>query len=160
MSDISIEVIDLSKKLSQKITTGLDENNPTLGVAVIDEKAYIETLPEGISEEQVKSLQKHNSNFVAAAVHALGEGHAIEFFKKNKDAQSIEMTVPLVGKDSLSMTIAREKTYPGINGNADVTKYIQATTLKLDTYASKNSGQLKKVRDTLAQLGQKALAGN
>jgi hypothetical protein len=149
MSEIKKDVTDLAKVLKGKITIG--DN----GVATVKEGTYIELLPEGVTEDTVKALQAHNSTLVAAAALATGE-LGIDYMKKHKDVAAVELTIPTVGKDSLDITVKREK--HGINpSNKEPIVSYGNVSAGFSIYSTRPRGELGKVKEHLAGLALKAL---
>lgn len=147
--EIKQDTKDLAKTLKGKITIG--DN----GVATVKEGTYVELLPEGITEDTVKKLQAHNSHLVAAAALATGE-LAIDYLKKHKSVAAVELSMPTTGKDTLDITVKRDKQVTNPQTKEASTVY-GAVTAGFSIYSTRPRGELAKVKDHLADLALKAL---
>lgn len=144
------------KALSVAIQQGmvLDTDNQLVSA---DDKAYEANLPEELTMEVVNKVGEYNTDFVAATANAFGN-IAIEAFEKNSGLSQLSTTVPMAGKDKVSHTISREKTYrnPADQDAAPIVKKgVMSTTLEVK--AGSNSGQLKSVRTMLSELAASQL---
>ena len=151
MSDIKQEVLDLAKLLKAGITIAKD------GSASVEEGLYEKHLPEGVTMEQLKEVQKHNNNFIAAAAHAFGD-ESITIMKKNAEVSAVSLSIPTVGKDSLDLSFQRERSIPNANGEGTNVKYgsLQA---KYNMYGTGSRGQLLKVKQELSERATAAFGG-
>ncbi len=151
MSDIKPEVLELSKKLKAGITITKD------GSASVADGIYEQNLPEGVSMDTLKEIQKHNNTFIAAAAHAFGT-EAIGTMKKNAEVSAVSLSIPTVGKDSLDLSIQRERPIPNANGEGTTVKYgsLQA---KYNMYGAGSRGQLLKVKQELSEAASAAFGG-
>lgn len=158
MSDVKQAVQDLAAKIKPMFT--LADN----GVVLAEEGLYEKSLPEGITADQIKAIQQHNTALVAASAMAVGE-LAIDAFKADKDLQRVTAEIPAVG-DKISTAVIRSREYPagGIpkegevrDPNAKITKYgvIEAS---YEVASNGNKGELKKVRAHIGALAAAALA--
>jgi hypothetical protein len=148
-TEIKSDIVSLSKTLKGKITIG--EN----GVAVVEPGTYVALLPEGISEDSVKQLQSFHSELAAAATLATGE-LAVPYMRKNKGVASVELSIPMVGKDALDVSIKREKTVINPSTKEHSTVY-GAATAGFTVYSTRPRGEMAKVKSHLAELAMKAL---
>ncbi len=151
MSEIKPEVLELATKLKAGITISKG------GEATITEGLYEQTLPESISMETLKEIQKHNSTFIAAAGHAFGES-AIGVMKKNAEVSAVSVSIPTVGKDTLDLTFQRERQIPNAGGEGTSVKYgsLQA---KYNMYGAGSRGQLLKVKQELSEKAAAVFGG-
>ena len=118
------------------------------GTAVVPSDLYVKTLPEGLSEEQVKAVQKHNSNFYPAATLAVGD-LSIPVFKKDKALESVSGEFKMIGRDHFDVTInrSRESRNPS---NGEVSTTYGAVSATLATHGAKVSrGQMNEVKQHL-----------
>lgn len=102
--------------------------------------AFIATLPEGLTPNQVDMLRIHDTNFVAAATKVTGD-FAIEAMAKDKGAALVTGTFGMMGDISATATVMREKTFqppPKADGtpSAPVTHYGYTTTAVSNTATS------------------------
>lgn len=145
---VHAEVLDLSKVLSKDITIAD-------GKATISKEAYVSTLPEGITKEQVETIQKHNGVFYPAVTHAFGE-KAIVAMKKDKALDQLTLETPLTGHDHFDITFSRTKTFPNpATPGESVVKYGVVNAQLVTQAARANRGDMNTIRDILAE---KALA--
>lgn len=92
------------------------------GTATIAADAYVKSLPEGITLEQVQTLQEHNATWFPAVTKAFGT-KAIEAMKSDPEMSSLTLTVPLVGEDKFDATFSREYTYTDTKTKQQKTAY-------------------------------------
>jgi hypothetical protein len=148
MSKITDSVLALSNKIMEGV-----ELDAKTGIAKekSETSLYDANLPEGIKPETVVVIKDYDADFVAASAHAFGQ-------MANQAAQSdtgfTNASLSLRGghKDTISHTWDRSRTYPNrlAGDGAEVTKHgVLSTTF--ETRAGKNTGQLKSVRDLIAQ---------
>lgn len=148
-NEIKSDILELSKTLKGKIKIG--EN----GVATVEEGTYIALLPEGVTEDNARKLQSFHSELAAAATLATGE-LAVPYMKKHKDVASVDLTIPMIGKDSLDVNIKREKVVTNPQTKSQSTIYGAATT-GFTVYSTRPRGEMAKVKSHLAELAMKAL---
>ena len=147
MSDIKKEVVDLAAVLKKEIKV----DNKT-GIATITDGIYEKNLPDGLTKTAIEQLQAYNTRMAAAATLAVGE-IGCDTFKKHKDLDSIDLEVPLIGKDRLNISFDRSRQVPlrGENGvTGTQTKYGSAS-VSYDMYGTGPRGELKKVKQYLAE---------
>jgi len=153
MSDVKQAVQDLAAKIKPMFTLAV------LPAADLYEKS----LPEGITTDQIKAIQQHNTALVAATGLAVGE-LAIDAFKADKDLTRVSTEFAAVG-DKISTAVIRSREYPagGIpkegevrDPNAKIVKYgvIEAA---YEVASNGNKGELKKVRTHIGALALAAL---
>jgi hypothetical protein len=146
MSKISERV----ESLSRKIMEGLEMDIQT-GIAKERGSLYEENLPEGITATTVEAVKTYDADYVSASAYAFGQ-------MANKAAQDNPQlttgTCSLQGgyKDVVTHSWNRQRTYPNrlAGDGAEVVKHGVLTTV-FETRAGKNAGQLKSVRDLIAQ---------
>jgi hypothetical protein len=148
-TEIKSDILELSKTLKGKIKIG--EN----GVATVEEGTYVSLLPEGVTEDNARKLQSFHSELAAAATLATGE-LAVPYMKKHKDVVSVDLTIPMIGKDSLDVNIKREKTVTNPQSKEQSTVY-GAATAGFTVYSTRPRGEMAKVKSHLAELAMKAL---
>jgi hypothetical protein len=148
-NEIKSDILELSKTLKGKIKIG--EN----GVATVEEGTYVSLLPEGVTEDSARKLQNLHSELAAAATLATGE-LAIPYLKKNKDVASVNLSIPMIGKDSLDVNIKREKVVTNPQSKEQSTVY-GAVTAGFSVYSTRPRGEMLKVKSHLAELAMKAL---
>lgn len=147
------EIKQDTKDLAEKVKQGLSINKE--GAVTVQEGLYEKTLPDGLTIGQVKAVHDHHSNMVAASALAVGE-LALPIMKKNSSLERVEATIPIVGRDT--MTVVTQRSKEGRNPtNGETTMTWGRTTVGVDFHASGNRGELKKVRNHLADAFEAAL---
>lgn len=158
MSEVKQAILDLAATIKPMFT--LAEN----GVVVASDDLYEKTLPEGVTVDQIKAIQQHNTALVAATAMAVGE-LSVDAFKADKDLQRVSAEFSAVG-DKISATVTRSREYPagGIpkegevrDPNAKITKY-GVIDAGYEVVSNGNKGELKKVRAHIAALAASVLA--
>lgn len=123
------------------------------GVGTITPDAYEKALPEGLTIKQVEQVNAHNSHFAAAATLAFGEA-SIPVLKKNKELTGTSLEIPVVNKDHIGITMDRSRQVKAPGSDETSTVY-GSTRTQFAFYATKNRGEMAKVK---AVLGEKAAA--
>jgi lipopolysaccharide export LptBFGC system permease protein LptF len=131
---------DLSATIKAKLT--LSEG------AIDDKVAYADSLPDTISEEQVLAVRAFDKEYTPAFTHA-AQAIAFDSMKEDKASEQVRFTTDMLGGDSFTGTINRQRTFPiptakGEEKKDDKVVY-GATTVSLNSAAGKNAGELKKV---------------
>lgn len=156
MSEVTVpqEILDIAK--SAKARMKADG-----GMVNLDKEHYAESLPEGLSMETVKHLQKHNANYVAGVGRAFGEV-SIEAMKKDNQLKETQLSTN-IGKDTVGGVFRREyEKSMGIPKDGEERKTEKAygqLNMSYKTHGSAGSrGGLKKVRDELNSMARAALS--
>lgn len=130
------------------------------GLAEIDSELWAKSFEgAGVTREQYTAAKEHMESFVAGTVSGAGT-NMIAAFGKNKDLQEIKLTIPMEGKDKLSIGSVRRQEFPvpGKPDEAPVVRHCLMTT-KIEIEAgNKNAGQLGSVYKSLREAADKALA--
>jgi hypothetical protein len=129
--------------------------DPTTGLATLQDDAYASTLPEGITNETVKAIHKHNTNFITAMGLAVGEA-AIPVMKKHADLQVVEAETKDAAGNRYGITFHRSK-LTGAPGGEKTAKY-GVLGAEIELRASRKTGQLGIVKNMLGEMATKALA--
>jgi len=144
------DIVDLSKLIAGEIKINKD------GIVEVPEDLFEKTLPENISLNQVRDVQRHCGNVLAASLHALSEP-AIDAFKKDKKLESVSMSYK-VGDDVQSHVIERSR-MTGAPGGEKTARFGYSVS-KHDVRASgSNRGELKKVRQLISNMASEAALG-
>lgn len=150
--ELKPEVVALSKIIHKAITV-----DGKAGTASISDGVYVANLPEGITEETVKTVSDFNTTFVAAGAYAFGQA-SLEAMKGSKTADRISLDIGFTGKDKVSYTIDRvKKSHNPQDPSVEITRY-GAVSASLEMRAGKNGGQFKAVRTVINELALAALA--
>lgn len=139
------EILELSSKITASLKT--DEK---AGVIESSSDTYFENLPEGLTPELIKAKSDYDSNYIAAGSHAVGEA-GLKILAANKELDKVTGTAAMGYKDSLNVTVYRQKEYPkpGSAGEKIVKK--GAMSISFDTRATNNSGQLAIAKSTILE---------
>lgn len=143
LDKISAEVKTLSSKVKEAIT--IDGN-----LASVPKDLYKDTLPEGMTLEQVKTVQEHNLNFADAVTLALGE-KGLEHLKDNTDIDNLSLTVN-IGHDRVNSEFRRHRQYRNPADNSTFEKYGVADT----KYVSGINGKRTAYKEIQAHLSTQA----
>ncbi len=154
-SDIKPAVLDMSKQI--KVEIALDK---ATGVATVPADLYERLLPDGLTVGAIKIQQEHNSVFAAATLHALGQV-AVPALHKNKDIDSVDLSVPTVGKDTFNASVQRSRQVPNRtpDGVSGTTTKFGSSSIEFNMYGTKSRGQIAKVKDALSAEATKILGG-
>ena len=147
-------VLEMSGKILECLK--IDGRN---GAITAEENTFEKTLPEDLTMDIVNKVSDHNTTFVAAGVHAMGQ-MAIESMGQHKNLDSASGTIKMGGKDTLEVGIDRSRTYANRlqEGATDVVKY-GVTDIDYTVVAGKNAGQLKKVKQAIGEYAHEHLKG-
>lgn len=134
--------------------------DPKTGLVEVDSELWAKSF-EGaaVTQEQYKAAKEHLEGFVAGVASGVG-ANMIEAYKKNADLAEIKVSIPMEGKDKLSIGSVRRQEFPvpGKPDEAPVVRHCLMTT-KIEIEASnKNAGQLGSVYKSLREAADKALA--
>lgn len=149
---IKPEIRELADKF--KAATQIEKD----GAATVTGDVFHDTLGEGLTKEIVEAVYDHRDNCNKAGQLAAGELF-VDAMAKNSDLDRGTVSYGLGGKDVLNVTVDRSRTYPGAPGSGDsekITKYgvVSAT---LDIVSTHNTGDVKKIRNLVAQYGLEQL---
>ncbi len=98
----------------------------------------------------VKSYQKYVTDMAAAAPLALGE-LSLPVMKKSKDVTQTEVEIPLIGKDTMSVSFTGTKEVRNPSADGEMMTKFGTVNVSIDSYAAGNRGELKKVKSILAE---------
>lgn len=116
------------------------------GTVTIDGDLIADNLPPELSMADIKRVQKHRGEVVAAAVLALGN-KALPVMGKNKDLEKVSTSFKL-GSDKIDLAIDREKQFnDGKGGKLTKHGYV---SVGYTASGATNAGEFKKVRQIIA----------
>ena len=142
------------KTLAAALVSGITVKND--GTTEVQKDLYTKNLPEGLTEETVKSVSDYNNTFVAAGAYAVGE-LAVAAMAKHKTVDSVSAEIHMTGRDHINYTVHRQKEYPNpAGGDKIVKKGVVDASLHIQGGVTK-SGQLKVSRELIAEMAMKAL---
>lgn len=112
--------------------------------------AYDASLPEGLTPAIVKSVARHNADFVKAAHVAVGET-AASIFKKDKSAEKVTAHLGYnAPSDSLNFTVERTRVYPNPQaGEGDPAKITKNLVVGMTSDIRGQS--VKSLRDSMSE---------
>lgn len=140
--EIKPEVTALAAKIKPLLKL-----DPKTGIVTAEPNMYVSLLPEGLTEDTLKALSKHNAQFVPAIGLALGE-HTLPAMKKHSDLLETKLVVPTTGGDKFNFALART-TMSGAPG-AERTEKFGHFTANHQMRAARNVGQFAQVRAHLS----------
>lgn len=155
MSQLEISTIGLNS-VQQTIAEAARKAVKIEGSKVsFDSGLYEQTLPEGITADMVKRVQKHNSDFVVAT-RAVGGESAIAVMAKDKTVLKVTSNIKCFN-DTVSHVHNRSKVVRNPTNGAEKTVYGSGTS-KVTVGGTKNSAaQMKGVVTALGNLGAQLL---
>ena len=156
--EVPADVLEFAKGARPHLKARLSDSDKTIGIIEVEDNAlYASSLPEGVTIAMAESIKKSDSLFAAGTVYGGGQ-EAIDFFKKHPEVQKVELTLPTVGKDSFSATFTREASFPNPqNPDQKTVKYCNVSA-GFEVQSTRNIGDMKKVRLSLAEQAAAALA--
>lgn len=151
MSDIKEAVKTLSENIKKELK--YDKDSHTIKS---ENSVYSENLPDGITMDTVEKVNHYDVTFVAATGMAVGE-MAIHQMAKEKTVEQISAEFPMSKHNNVTHVVTRERTFTNIaDPNNPIPKWGDLAT-KVTIQAGRNQGELKKVRNTLHDLGMEHL---
>jgi hypothetical protein len=147
--EIKKEIRDLTDLIRQNMS------HKEGGHFEVEGDIYEKSLPESIDLSTVKKLQKHNSDFVAAASLAVGEA-GLDLMKSDKELQSASADFRL-GNDKLSVVFDRAREIPGAKGEKETQLGVSNASYVVSAAGTKAA--LKSVREHLAMQAAAVLKG-
>jgi hypothetical protein len=145
------DVAELSAKLQKHLTINAD------GTITPDKDLYHLCLPDDLSVEEIKKVQKFGSNMLTATAHAVG-ALASDFLKKHKNVTEVHLEKLHIEKDTIRTNYKRE-TQVSPPGGAPVTKYGWITAKLTTSSATTASAGFGRIRQHYAELGAAEFAG-
>lgn len=152
--EIDPKVLEISKNMQEKNIKINDKD----GTVEVSGDPFKENLPEGVTMQMVKNVEKYNADFVAGSVDALGTAYS-EALKKNPNIESVEATIKTTGRNSVDIRIEKQHTFVhNLKGEKEEVVRYGHTVASYNTVADRSkSGNLKLVRDSIAAKVQAAL---
>jgi NADPH-dependent glutamate synthase beta subunit-like oxidoreductase len=150
--EIKKEVVEMAALIKADLKI-----DASTGVGVTSAALYEQLLPEGLTMDQVKALQDHNSTVFAAAALAVGES-SIPLMKDNKDLEKVTAEILVGHKDKIKINFDRERSFPDQQTKGTITKMGQVN-IGYDMYGTKNRGEVTKVKNFLTEMALEALGG-
>lgn len=148
-----------SSKLNDSITTMAAEIKKEFkigegGVVEVPKDFYEKTLPAGMTMADVRKVQDHDANLIAATGLALGEV-GIDHFKRHKKADQLSVDF-VAGKNKVGLVFQRSKKVQ--DGKGGTLEKHGALSARYVVSGAGNRGNFKKVRDHLAGMAADVLA--
>lgn len=115
-------------------------------------------LPEDVTPTQVRAVLDALNDIYPAAQLALGE-EAVAVMKKHKDVDKVGFSIPMPGRDRIDVSFDRSRTVPQRqdDGSMGSGKMFGYSRVELNTFGTRNRGQISAVKDHLSALAAKAL---
>lgn len=147
MSNVKPEVKELAASIQQDME--IDGN----GVIATNNDVYEKHLPESLTMETVNQVGAYNERFVAGFTLATGN-MGQDVMKKDKNLSQVSAQTKLGKYGDVNTVYDRTRVGPkSIADRTEVTRYGQTTT-RVRTFAGKNKGDLKKVREELSAVAE------
>lgn len=146
-TEIKKEIRDLTDMIRQNL------KHKDGGHFEVEKDLYEKSLPEGVDASLIKKVQKHNTDFVAAATLAVGEA-GLEIMKDDAELQSASADFRL-GNDKLSVVFDRTRELPGAKGEKETQYGVSNASFTVSAAGAKST--LKTVRQHLAERAEAML---
>lgn len=123
-----------------------------------EKKLFERVLPEDVTPEMMRSVFDALGEIYPAAQLALGE-EAVKVMKKNSEVNQLVYSIPLTGRDRIDVTFDRSRTVPQRqeDGTMAPGKMFGYSRVELNTFGTRNRGQITAVKEHLSALANKAL---
>jgi hypothetical protein len=152
---IKPEITDLEKKISEAMKMDIKDN---VGICTVEDGLYVKMLPEGITEDHVRTIQKYNSQLAAASLLAVGNV-AVPAMREHSNLNKVSLEFPTVDKDHIDVNFDRSRQVPSRDENnvpnGTKTKYGSAQ-VSYSMYGTSSHGQLLAVKKMLAEQAMEA----
>ena len=152
--EISAEVLAISK--SARAAMSVDKST---GIASVKEDVdlFKENMPDTVTMEMVKAVGNYKANYIAGIGHALGQV-AVEAMASNKKLDEVTGVFNMSGRDRAKFTVQRSREFVN-QMNPEGPKIVKHApiTVSLQEKHGKNGGQLKAVREAIAELAMAKL---
>jgi hypothetical protein len=150
MSEIKSVVTDMAAQLKKNLTLGEH------GIIEVAPGAFEATLEgSNLTPDIYNSVQKHNSNLVAAFSLAVGQ-MGLASMKKDKKLEQVSAELPVL-KDTIGVSFQRSKEQQTAPGSGEFVSKYGVTSARYVVNAAGNRGEYKKVRNHLAELAMETL---
>ena len=162
--DIKPEILELSSKIDAMIevdTNGVGTETSSIYETMIPDllsSKLPEKLRESVKGEEMTVMKAANQaeiDLTAAVTYSAGKLF-IDRLKSEKDLKECSMVVKMTEKDTLSIFMNREKTYPNPAGGDPIVNH-GVVRVSHDKRTDKNVGNFKAVRKGLAEIAELAL---
>ncbi len=148
--NLSAEINELAKTLKERFV--IDDE----GLISPEKGLYEDLLPTGLTMANVKALQAHNTNLVAATAHAVAD-LGQNFLKKHGKIERVRLDKFHAGKDIIRADYQRSTTVSSPNGTK-TEKFGWITAKYTAASAGSNSGAYGRIRAHFAEAGAKAFS--
>lgn len=150
-TELKATTIELATKLKDYMTIEEDK-------IVVTNDAFEKTLPEDLSADQVKKVFNHVSDVTAAFTYAVGD-LAEEACNKTESITDVEGKMKMLGNHgAITASYSQHATRPtSVTDRTPVDVYGGMRT-RVKMSAQNNSGELAKVRSTIAARGASLFA--
>lgn len=158
LAKVSPEVAAMADIFEAKFTLPTLEKGATSADLIIDKAAYAESLPEGLTIELAEQFAKHHSVMYPALGLAVGRV-STKLAAENPDLKKVVLEMPAIGKDRVVVNYDRERTFADNQAKGTITKPGQIN-IQHNVYATKNRGEVTKVKSFLTALAFESLSGD
>lgn len=148
MSEVKTHIRQLADTLKTNLTIG------EAGVISAPADLYEKTLPEGVDMSTVSKVYGHTEDLAAALTLATGEMGETAL-KADKKLESVSSEMKIGKHGTIAAQYARMATRPKSPTDRTPVTHYGVTQTKVTTVAAKNRGELRKVRDSLAERAAK-----
>lgn len=153
MSELKKEILDLGKELKKHSELGERKGDqadlkPKDGATPFVDLLKTREIPLDV----VERYEEAKTDYTNAAAWATGE-IGIPAMEKDGDLKKVTATFPMLGKDSVGVTLNRERQVPaGLGQPAGETKTAYGTmTVKHDIYSTGSVGDLKHIKHLVSE---------
>lgn len=146
-SNLPENIVKLAAEIKKDLTVGDG------GVVTVPKDFYAKHLPEGLSLEQVKQVQDHDSTIFAAAGLALSE-LGLKHLKTHKAVEALSLDYTAI-KNKHGLVYRREKQVPDGLGKGGMRTKFGDLSGSIKVHAAGNVGAFKKVREHAAEEAKK-----
>lgn len=138
----------LADNMRQNMTMEVDGKEAT---AVVSKDWFVNTLPDGLTQQVLEQAAQHHANALIASNLALSEA-AIDACAENKELHHVTLQVPTVGKDHFAIDFTRSQQV----GKHTVHGVTRASH---EVYgAQTGSGQMRVVKDIISDRAREVLS--
>lgn len=148
---IKEQILELAAKLDAVI-----EIDAGTASAEVDNSAFMANLPEGLTEEHIKSLDNYRGDFTAAATYSFGN-KAVDFLAQNTQHNEVKAKFGVGNKDTFEVTTHRERSFPDPQNKGEKITKQGVTMSSYTAYSGRNVGQLKAARQSIADVAASKL---
>lgn len=125
------------------------------GKITFEQNAYLNDLPDGLTEEHIKKLGDHHSIVFPAMVKVAGD-LAIPYLAAHSEAEKVEFVAPGTGHNKFSGTINRDTERRNPSTGETTTVHGAVRTTWTDIGAKGSGSVMKHITDGISEAAAKA----